>query len=247
MNNTSRLLDSLISKFALLFLGCIIGAYFTSRLIDRLLFGTVFSLCASQLYLHFFSLNKQHRKTKAEEVAAKFFSEHDSKTARDYFFDALSPHTDVRRRYKYLSVNETALFCEFLPEPINANEVAKIVFYARRRGIDKVTIFMLSYSPKAAAFCNSVSDIKIKLVDFAQVFALIKRLGRESDFLPEKRKRKTLGEILSSVKKTRAGAFMFSALVLLAVAPLTGYAIYYVFSACVCLALSITIAVFAKN
>lgn len=247
MQNISRSLDSVISKFALFFLGSVIGAYFTNRLVDRLLFGIVFSLCASQLYLHFFSPTEQHRNSKTEEVAAKFFSEHDSKTARDYFFGALSPFADVKRRYKYLSVNETALFCEFLPEPISANEIAKIIFYALRRGESKITIFTLSHSSKAAAYCNSVSDVEIKLVDFTRVFALIKQLGRESDFLPEKRKRKTISEILHSVKKTRSGAFMFSALVLLAVAPLTKYGIYYIFASCFCLALSITIAVFAKN
>lgn len=230
-------MDNILSKFVCLSLGAVIAAYFTRNLIDIALFALIFAACVSELYL--FLLDKRHAPAKPDknvEAARNLFVYSGDGFALRYLENALKTKYEVTPERGFLSVNGVALFSRIKPAPLDADTLVDMCSAAKSLKYKRAVILTNFYEPSAKLALTYISDIDVKLLEFKDVYRLLKCLKAlpESNDAPEVKKSKR--EIFSElINRKRAGGYLMCALTLFLLSRFVGFSVYYIVAACAAL------------
>ncbi len=225
-------MDNILSKFVCLSLGAIIAAYFTHNLLNIALFALIFSACVSELYLHL--LDKRHTPAKPDknvEAARNFFVYSGDGFALSYLESALKAKYEVSRERGFLSVNGVALFCRIKPALLTADTLVDMCSAAISSGYKRAVILTNGYEPNAKLALKYISEPEVRLLDFKDVYRLLKCLkALPETAAPEikKSKKEMLKELIN---RRRAGGYFMCALTLFLLSRFVGFSIYYIVAA----------------
>lgn len=245
-----KAIDSLLSKFIFFMPGVLIGGYFCRSVLDILIFAVIFSMCTSEIYLAIIS--KDSKKTrKPDKIAAaarNAFLYRSDDFALDFMFDALKKKHSVERKDGFLSVDGTALVCRIKLTPMQGDALVDLCAYLKSEGFDNAVVLTDRADSSAVQAANNISDIKVRILEFDEVYRLIKALHvtPPDDTTATKPKRSAKAVLRACVCRKRANAYLFAAAVLFIASRFVSYSVYYIVTAAVLLAVSF-IARFRKN
>ena len=234
--------DSLISKFILFALGVVVGGYFCRNTTCALLFGTIFSLCLSEVYL--LAIGKRDEKffkPKDYNAVCEKVVYSGDEFVLSLLENVLSRNHSVKRYSTYLRADYTIFLAKMRPNALSSNDFIDCVNFARLRGYEKVVIVTHLRPVKCDELIKKTTDLCVKVVDYAQFYAYL----RKNDALPvvtlPSRKQKFALAFQSMLDKKRAKSYFTCALTLFFLSSFVTSSIYYLLSACISLALGLAV------
>lgn len=232
------LFDSLLSKLLLFFLGLVLGGYYCPSFSLAVLFGAVFSLCLSGVYLSFVGLNEK-KSAPSNEKYRSFFYELSRDERLAFFRSAIEKRRTVTDYDGFFVVSEYALFCALRYAPLSPDEVVECAAKAKRTGAKSAVILCF----EADARCDeaaSLQAVKTRVLKEKEAIKLIRALGLDERIPKLCVKRRHMHTLLSAaLSRSRARGYFFGALIMLSLSGITAFSHFYLFFGCALLALAL--------
>lgn len=237
-------IDSVLSKLVAFVPGIVIARYFSGNLWNILLFGIVFALTVSGLYMTLISKTLKAKPDKRTEEIRRQFVFSDDRFALNFFREAFSKHgRTVLRKRRFIGIGRAALFCRFSIEPLSADTVLDMTLYAKKNVFDKVVILTDLPAPAAQKLVALMPDMTVTLFDWQKTDKLLKWLDAAPDItLPSPQKRSVKDIFKALIDPKRAAAYFFSGLLLLGFSTFFALSIYYLIAGSALIAFAATLA-----
>lgn len=245
-----RIIDSLLSKFIFFMPGALIGGYFCRSVADVLIFALIFALCTSEIYLEIISSGsgKKRKHGKEYDQTRNAFIYRSDDFALDFMCDALKQKHDVKRGNGFAVVDGVALICRITLAPLTGDALVDMCASVKSEGLNKAVVLTDKSDATAQIAAQNIADVNVRVLEFDEVYRLIKALRVAPPTAPEKPKEKRSKKqfFLSCISRKRANAYLFAAAVLFIASRFVAYSLYYIVTSAVLLVIS-CIARFNKN
>lgn len=237
--NLPLLLDNILSKIVCFTFGMLIAGYFLRNLTDIFLFALIFSGCGSEIYLYVISPGRKTEKPdKRQRATRDMFVYADDRFALEFFRNALNKKYEIKRCRKFIGVRGTALFCRIKPSPLNADAFIDMYAYAAKHGYKKLIVLTDSYAPQTLEAARNIPDGSARLLNFDEVYRLIKALKAEPDVKTAEKRKDKKAILKNMLNRKRANGYLLCAVTLFIMSAFVSYSVYYIAAACAVLALS---------
>jgi hypothetical protein len=232
MNKLSYIFDKVLTFF----IGLLLGGYFLSNSVDRVIFAFSFAVCLTEA-LRLLSAKKNPPSDKRHKPVY----EHLLLSPTDFPLSLLSAPLEkvykrVERKGKFIFLdNAKAIASSFTIEPLSPDALIELNCSAQAFGVEKLSVICSSFSPKTAEIA---SLLRIKLIDYDKLFTVMKKLNCLPDIKekPPIKKRVKLRKLFS---RKRALPLLLCAISLLFFSRFTALSIYYIVSAAACFVLAL--------
>ncbi len=231
MKSFAYYVDGALSKLTCFFIGAFIGGYYVKGLAALFAFALVFSLCVSELYLHFL-YGKSDKKVSAAVSAVKAsFCYCPDDDALEYFRSAIGKKRTVKREDGFLGVGDVAFFSRIKPSSPAPDYVVDAAARASSLGYKRVVIAAFSASKEAAAVAAEIPYVSVRILDGNETCRLLSSLHALPS-PPGARKRNPLNAFFgAAVAKKRAKSYFLAALLLFVFSRFVRVSVYYVVAA----------------
>lgn len=237
--NLPLLLDSVLSKIVCFVFGMLTAGYFLRNITDVFLFALIFSGCGSEIYLSVISPERKPCKPDRRQLATReTFVYADDRFALEFFRSALGKKYEIKRCRKFIGVRDTALFCRIKPSPLTADAFIDMYAYAVKHGYKKLVVLTDSYAPQTLEAARNIPDGSARLLNFDEVYRLIKSLKAEPAVKVTEKRRDKKAFFKSMLNRKRANGYLLCAVTLFIMSAFVSYSVYYIAAACAVLALS---------
>lgn len=231
MKSFAYYVDGVLSKLTCFFIGAFIGGYYINGLAALFAFALVFSLCVSELYLHFLYGKSDKKDLAAVSAVKASFCYRSDEAALEYFRSAIEKKRTVKREDGFLGVGDVAFFSRIKPSSPAPDYVVDAAARASSLGYKRVVIAAFSASKEAAAVAAEIPYVSVRILDGNETCRLLSSLHA----LPSPtsaRKRKSLNAFFgAAVAKKRAKSYFLAALLLFVFSRFVRVSVYYVVAA----------------
>lgn len=238
----SYLSDSFISKFILFSLGIVVGGYLCRNSTCAILFGLIFSLCLSEVYL--IAIGKREKKKRPKDynaVCEKLIFSGD-----DYVLTllkrVLSTKHVVKKYGNYLRVDNAILLSRMRPSALSDNEFIESVNFARLRDYKTVIILTHLRPNKCDDLIKKTTDLSVKIIDFDRLYSFLRSNNALPTIVLPTKKQKLALITKTMLDKKRAKSYFVCAFTLFVLSSLVSSSLYYLICACISLALGLAVA-----
>lgn len=231
MKSFAYYVDGALSKLTCFFIGAFIGGYYVKGLAALFAFALVFSLCVSELYLHFLYGKSDKNDSAAVSAVKASFCYRSDEAALEHFRSAIEKKRTVKREDGFLGVGDVAFFSRIKPSSPAPDYVVDAAARASSLGYKRVVIAAFSASKEATAVATEIPYVSVRILDGNETCRLLSSLHALPS-PPSARKRKSLNAFFgAAVAKKRAKSYFLAALLLFVFSRFVRVSVYYVVAA----------------
>lgn len=231
MKSFAYYVDGALSKLTCFFIGAFIGGYYVKGLAALFAFALVFSLCVSELYLHFLYGKSDKKDSAAVSAVKASFCYCSDEAALEYFRSAIEKKRTVKREDGFLGVGDVAFFSRIKPSSPAPDYVVDAAAHASSLGYKRVVIAAFSASKEAAAVAAEIPYVSVRILDGNETCRLLSSLHALPS-PPSARKRKPLNAFFgAAVAKKRAKSYFLAAVLLFVFSRFVRVSVYYIVAA----------------
>ena len=225
--------DSTLTKFAFFAFGLIVGGYYLFYPIDRILFASVFSLCASESLIRFSRRKGEQPTDERFNPTREYFRLNDKSVVYSLLTAIFVKRYDVIDKGEYLLINNAVVTGKISHSPLTPDDVVNAT--CEHKNKNRIILLCDSFLPETE---KVATKLNVKLVDYPKVFNLLKRYD-SLPTLPPKEKPSILERMRNGLNRKRAGTFLTCSAILFVFSRLVGSSVFYLAIAVVCLVLSL--------
>lgn len=226
--------DSLLTKFAFFAFGLLIGGYYISAPVNRLLFSALFSLCASESIIRFSRRKGEKSVDKRFAPVKELLQLSDKRYLLSLLKTAFSSKTVIDKG-DYLIVNGVAVTGKIGIAPLTPDETIDAFYAYKSNEIKKVVVLCSTFLPETEKIASKLS---VKLVDYPSVFNLLKSKDCLPD-LPKKERKSVLSRLRACLNRKRVGSLLACSALLFTFSQFVISSVYYIAVAVICLTLAL--------
>ncbi len=232
MNKLSYIFDKVLTFF----IGLLLGGYFLTSSIDRLVFSVTFSVCLTEALRLLSSKKNPPTDKRYKPVLEHLFLSSPTLPLSLLVSPLEKVYKTAKYKGKFIFLDgEKAIASSFTIEPLSPDALIELNCSAKAFGVEKLSVICSSFTPKTAEIAKL---LQIKLIDYDALFAVMKRLNclPKINEKPPVKRRVKLRKLFS---RKRALPLLLCAISLLLFSRFTAFSIYYIVSAVFCLLLAL--------